>query len=172
MSDDDHQQARDERAWSTALEVPEEGDGKGKETTDEVEQNVIEQAEDQPEGPDEGGEATDEEVSEMVSQEEYQQQQAESTSKTGSSEADDKEVREAIEQADDQGEDGLLPSVGSAVPELSPMTTFVIICGVFAAIVIWRVYRARSEDEPVLEEAVDEENETRSQTTGLTMIEQ
>ncbi|WP_306056994.1 ICP22 family protein [Natronococcus wangiae] len=177
MSDDDHQQARDKGAWSDAPEAPEAGDGEGdeisEEATDEQGEEGIEQADDQPEGPNEGSEATDEEVSEMVSQEEYQQQQEESTSETGSSEADDEEVREAIEQVDDQGEEGPLSSVGGAVPELSPMTTFVIICGVFAAIVIWRVYRARSNDEPALEEHVDdEETETQSQTTGMTMIEQ
>lgn len=87
-------------------------------------------------------------------------------------ESSDDQGESRDEQADDQGEGTPLPSVDSALPDVPPMTGFVIVAGIFAAIIIWRVYRARSSDEPDVETTIEDESERQTEQQGMTMIEQ
>ncbi|WBE14022.1 structural protein VP3 [Saline Natrinema sp. J7-1 virus 1] len=162
--DENHQQARDRGAWVETLEAGEAGDGEGDESSDDQGESRDEQADDQ---QNEGNEDPLEEDDQMVSPEEYQEQQ-DSSSETEGREGD--ESRD--EQADDQGEGTPLPSVDSALPDVPPMTGFVIVAGIFAAIIIWRVYRARSSDEPDVETTIEDESERQTEQQGMTMIEQ
>lgn len=164
MSDDDHQRAREESIWKDAPEAPVGGDGEGDdegdESTDEQVESGDEQANDQQNQGDDGSPEEDEQ---MVSPEEYQKQQDSSDGTEGREGDDDQQT------STDKGgkRRGVVPSL--SLPEVPPMYAFAIVAAVFAAIVIWRVMRARSDGPtPTVE---DDEQEEETSPNGHTLIE-
>ncbi|MCU4926661.1 hypothetical protein OB905_11820 [Halobacteria archaeon AArc-dxtr1] len=167
MSDEDHQRAREMKAWRDAPEAPgpgsetphdppESGDDEGSDDPPEVDDDPGSEAgpgsddpgheagtgsDDHPdEGDNEGDHTPDED--EMVSQDEYEAQQ---TQQNSSSEGDN----EGTDDPPQGGSNGSLPT--PSLPNVSPMWTVVIIAAVFAAIVLWRVHRAKSSSAPAVE---------------------
>lgn len=141
-SDDPHLEAEDAGAWTdvTDRENPASDDENDDENTDD-------------DGED------------MVSPEEYEQQENGTDDVDDDVENDDGDSSPTTSSSGDGS--GIVPV---DMPEVPPMYAFAIVATVFAAIVIWRVMKARNSDDYV--ETVDDEEDTQqADTGGHTLIE-
>lgn len=131
-SDEDHQEAEDSGVWTDAEPNPLEEIDDGQDESDD--------GDDKPETDD-----SDDDTENMVSPEEYEQQQNGDDDANADDDQDDQDDQNPSDDSSTTsgaGSSGLVPKVST--PDIPPMYAFVIVAGIFTAIVIWRVYRARS----------------------------